>query len=421
MAEQLSTSNYEKHSRKMKEAIIKFNGDEVNPYLTSTHSLNTYSYKLGEKNPKYKAQIANGVQAATDFIGGKQHLKVSPYYISAEWIYKQTTPSPSATQHFMRWGSHIGVGIPTGHTVLSETKADNQAKLQIVRKIRKKQTSFQGGVFVGELARSAALIANPAQALRKGVGSYIRRLRKRGPSARRMTKRQTLSMVRDTWLEYQLGWAPLLSELDDAIKTLAESNILNERKWETVRSIGKDETYVKDYETQVPSASTPYFQVEKGTKSYVHVIYIACVSVGSYVTYNPRRIGFAPTNWAPTIWELIPYSFVVDYFTNIGDIISAATLCRSDIRWMVKTVRKGKEAKLTNWRPKTYTPNAYYAQPITAAIPGKLSVTNSSVTRAPYYGSLVPSLEINLPGSNTQWINVAALWDARRELQKWYR
>lgn len=397
----------------------KYSGDVAESYY-SYGNVSWLDWKSGGENPRWKQQIARGRQAATTFSGEQTTVRSTPFYLT-QFTYPKTTPSSFQSELVTKQGQIKPPTPPSAYSI-SLTKANNKAKEQLVRKVRKKQTTFQGGTFLGELGRSIALIRNPAQALRKGVGNHIRTLRRRGPQVHRMSRREVLTMVRDTWLEAQLGWAPLLSEVDDGIKAIAESRVLEDKKWEQVRAYGSEEIS----ETVNPNLNRtlggfPKWRVAHVQRTTAEVRYIACVDIGTYSAFSPRRMGLAPTNWLPTIWELIPYSFVVDYFSNIGDIISAASLAKSSIRWIVKTSRQTATAGYYNWRPVARGESSSYAYSIGSHLPSHCSHSVRYVDRIPYYGSLVPSLEISVPGTGTQWINTAALIDARRELQKWYR
>jgi hypothetical protein len=44
-------------------------------------------------------------------------------------------------------------------------------------------------------------------------------------------------------------------------------------------------------------------------------------------------LGFSWESFVPTVWELVPYSFILDYFTNIGDVLSAGLLVQSHLAW----------------------------------------------------------------------------------------
>lgn len=379
-----------------------------------------WSWRSGSNNPRYKIQIKYGKQAATSFDGELVTERSPYYYVSEDFVPKDGKDHPNWWNHKVSQGiKPLSPPDPTDYT--SVTSADNQAKARIVNKIRDAQTTFQGGVFLGELIESIALITNPGRALRNGVGDYISQLKKIGPRIRRLSRRRITEVVRDTWLEYQLGWAPLISEIDSAAEALANHNYMKDQHWKVVRAFGVDQHTIHDNGYQQAGNTYPYPQWRSHREYETMVRYIACVGVGSHRLTNWRRVGFAPTNWLPTIWELIPYSFVVDYFTNIGDIISAASLARSDIRWIVKTVRRKATRFYEPVEPLWLgnTPDRYSYPNVRLVRP--CEATRKSVSRNPYTGSLVPSLEFNLPGCSTQWLNVAALWDARRDLRKWYR
>lgn len=47
------------------------------------------------------------------------------------------------------------------------------------------------------------------------------------------------------------------------------------------------------------------------------------------------RMGLTIQEFVPTVWELIPYSFVVDYFTNIGDVVNYAY--SANLNWVYKS------------------------------------------------------------------------------------
>jgi hypothetical protein len=395
--------------------IVWKNGNENVTKYSNTRDYANYS--LGVKNPRWKDQIKRGQQAGTSFTGELYTVKATPFY-AVEFL-SDASPLESRS----RYGVTLPE-LPDNPYSLSETKANNQAKEKHVRKIVSKQTRFQGGTFLGELARTAALIANPASAIRKGVNQLhrrtVNRLKGYGRSVNRLPpikRRDLVNWARDTWLEYQLGWAPLLSEIDDGAKTLADMAYDNSDTFDTVRSIGTDkEVIISAPQLNRPAGGFPRWKVEKRITHEVTVRYISCIDVGLPTTYNFRNIGLTPDRWLPTVWELIPYSFVIDYFSNVGDIIQAASLARSTIRWTIKTVRKSTTIGYYSWRPEVHSTST-----LGSNFPGTSEITRRQVDRSIYDGHFVPTLEINLPRLGTQWLNIAGLLDARRELKSFYR
>jgi hypothetical protein len=124
-------------------------------------------------------------------------------------------------------------------------------------------------------------------------------------------KRANASDVSSVWLEYHFGWAPLVQDIDSAVKVLASNPPPLK-----VRASGRY-TEVIDYGNR-----NPYQHLYQG-------LYRCRVLIGAdcYVS-NPNlalatQLGLV--NPASVAWELIPFSFVVDWFTNVGSFLDSWT------------------------------------------------------------------------------------------------
>jgi hypothetical protein len=141
--------------------------------------------------------------------------------------------------------------------------------------------------------------------------------------------------------------------------------------------------------------------------------------------YITEKLGFSPDQWIPTLWELVPYSFVLDYFANIGDILYAANFPRSLIPWIMKTTVVESTSKFVDcsplWRHADQSgsnANATWTISRKLRSMGAASSFVKRVYRAPYQGSIIPDLEFSIPSSSTQWLNLAALFAGGRKVQK---
>lgn len=377
----------------------------------------------GSKNPNWREQVASGVSATTNMWGVRHNRR--PLRLTAAEVWNWNFPyNQNGWRTAVKWQRASMWHNFTNYdpSTISETKADNRAKTMYVRKIRDMQTTFQGGTFLGELAQTISLIRNPARGLRNGVNAFTRRALdpRRVRRIRNLSLRKRREELADMWLEAQFGWLPLINDLNDAAKALADANYAVPQSSIKLFGVGEHREKEEKSTTHV-GQTTPSATVHYQIDSVCEVKYLGAWDFSTYAL-TAQRIGLDPSSLAVTAWEIVPWSFLIDYFSNVGDVISALSLVRQGERWTCKTVRKRYELRvlaceanisslyhtlgnvsLTTWMPPSGTQNITY------------------VRRIPYTGgSLVPSLEFSLPTSPMQWLNIAALWAGRRNLRSVY-
>jgi hypothetical protein len=265
------------------------------------------------------------------------------------------------------------------------------------------------------------MLRDPGKSLRRGLDDYLKNVTKRS----RRAKRSSLNrIVSETWLEHAFGWQPFISD----IKSAGEG--LNRR---LNRFAGN---YTRIYATGVTDEAEFYAlgsdTVQPFLRIHSRVVDHRSASVRYYgqvrsVCENPIQadmtlFGANFREIIPTAWELIPYSFLVDYFSNIGDILDAWSLRKSDIAWAGRSIRLLAIRSWSEmpWISSTYTPSVVAGFVKWISREANVSFYRSvkrSIVRSNIIPAL-PSLQLEIPGFNSKWINMSALLFARNRTRR---
>jgi hypothetical protein len=119
----------------------------------------------------------------------------------------------------------------------------------------------------------------------------------------------------DVALEFEFGWAPLIGDIQSALTTVCQMAV--PPQW--VRAAGKGE--ISDTRIQTGAATNP-----KSRESWIgkaNVTVAACVLIDNPNLWLLNRLGLI--NPGTVAWDLVPWSFVVNMFANVNQLISSVT------------------------------------------------------------------------------------------------
>lgn len=394
----LTDSIYETNYSNGVEINHGFTGGGVQGNFTLSHT------RQGVSLPGWKEIIARGENATTPFSATQLALTS---YQPGLLTYTKRSLSGQLQKVAIQRGCAF---MPSGSGIfLGSTTANNQALKYAFQAVKNTRTSFQGGVFIGEAREAIRMIASPAKAFRKGLDEYFGTAVKR---ARRATRKAKPRILAETYLEYVMGWAPLFSDIASGIK--AYKALVDRVTINRVTRQGTEESV--DFivsNGQMYWGYAPLIYDLRRTTTVLVKYYIAMKTVQQGARANAEgaeRFGLIATEFVPAVWELIPWSFVVDYFTNIGDILNAVTTSTSDVAWICKVVRAEAiynwVAKVDDKRLKDDSPNLIVT---CTGFPGQWSSSNKTVVRSSVLSLPIPVFTVSVPSSPFQWVNLAAL------------
>lgn len=367
----------------------------------------------GFKQPGWRSVIRRKGNATTSASGSIEEM-IFPF---STGVMKRRLSFNGNIQRFVATGN-LGMNLKSSGEFLALTtsapisEVDNIALSKFLRACKGAQRQFSGGVFLGELRETMKLIRNPASALRSLITDYVGACRR---APRRLSPKQTLKHVSNQWLEYSFGMLPLVSDIRSGYNALERLYLNLPSKYVTAteqREFGSQTT-----EKRI-ALWAQYFPVT-----------IHCFVKGSYsrtwrgeVRLAQRDIGSAPSesfgatlrDFVPTVYELIPYSFLIDYFVNIGEILEAASFNTTDLIWNCSTGRTVSDSRIQidPRRPSEISDGELLDWSLDSS---EQVYKIKSFSRVTIPAGLIglPSLAFKVPGNWSKFLNIGALASLR--------
>jgi hypothetical protein len=361
----------------------------------------------GFKQPGWRQLILNGGNATTPASGTKQTFTdpiISGYCTIDNGSQKVKRTAIGAM------GALFGEDtfLPIDGIVPSE-EIDNRALVAFLKKCKAAQKKISSGVVLGELKETLHLIKKPASSLRELVTSYVSACRR---GTRGASPSATLRHLRSQWLEFSFGARPLVSDLNGGLEALLKhyydlpSAYVYQHSF-TPFSAHSDTIYHSLWSQFIPVFMDRITYRKYGRKIVGKVRLMTTGTVGPIV----ETLGLTLPDFFPTVYQLIPYSFLVDYFTNIGDILEAASFNRLDLIWHCD-VRYEKAVRTVSIKPNR--PSDLFGVPVVdySVSPSTWTQQFENFTRsADVLG--VPYLGTRIPGNWSQFLNIGALASLR--------
>lgn len=168
-----------------------------------------------------------------------------------------------------------------------------------------------------EIGESLSLIKDCIMIATRPLQSFAR-LKRRLMKRNKFSLEKLNQVLTDSWLQYRYAIMPEISTIEDSVKLLANKGFV----FKTSREL----TQLRPYSISLPSSLPDRYITS--TKS--GTLYIRATGKARFGNPSQRMFDQITFNPVQTAWELIPYSFVVDWFINVGDVISARSLELAD-------------------------------------------------------------------------------------------
>lgn len=368
--------------------------------------------RTGSQNPKWRDSVEKLREAGTAY----SRLNRMTYSVGKYKIRVDLARTRGLLNYYGESHDYSYIRLPAN--VVTSSKAYNTALGNFLTDINSAMSPFKGMVFLGELKETLKMLRSPASALRDGFSTFIQRARRHRRSRwSRQDIKDVNRILANSWLEYCYGWIPLMASIKDA----AEAYKALQDKVYTSFVSGQSQD---DFGGTTSTVFDPWplfcyiFKTSKeAMRDKVRFKGQVVHRFSGLDTLSAQRVaelsGFRLGEFLPTVWELLPYSFILDYFTNIGQVLNAVSALAANLAWR----------SCSRWTS-TSIEVSYRAD--TTRILNELGKLTTTVTESGVpsrcerlnYSRVIPDLKVpelvlHLPNNPWQWVNLLALFSAR--------
>lgn len=399
------------------------------PYQQAmTTDYRTYGYnRVGSHNPAYRRLIKQGLNASGTLTVTVSNAE-SEGFRTKVWRRKtadEKNPDYGVLGTFGHDGVFLNVNEPLGLTGHQGSSSSDEARRRAIsvfnQTTTRRRRQLQGVVVAGELGKTLKMVVGPGRAFRTAADRSIRRATKIAKRRTSMPKPDA-KFFSDIWLEMVFGWKPLIADIHDGAVAVARVATKDALEREQFRCHGQHEALVSTFNglhgpLGYDASSSALYRSTITTVDRSEFIlygrYTARLQGKDQLYSDARRLAeLSGLNWedvAPQVWELIPYSFLIDYFANVGDVIEGCANLYTSYDWveevLIRTTEEIRAFNIDSADLKTRYGGTYVTHDAPTTF---MRQSYRTVTRREAQYQLRPELSFRLP-VDMQWLNIAAL------------
>lgn len=305
----------------------------------------------GQSVPDWKSKVSRGDSAASPYSCEVTTLKLGkPILFRAPFVRKG---APYDSMYLAMDGYNHSMSNPEvmSHVPVNTLSAEAAALSKLYKKLQREFQHLNSPAVLAEFLDVIRQFGKPAEAIVDLTNRRLNRLAlaQRGLSGSTAFKKvRYAEVVASTWLEYAFGLAPLIEDTRKAAEALArweheDSEEVLRLRAKAVSRAGSTAPYIGSAAfSYSPIASVGHLTMDKALTEY-KVQYTVGLRGQIIADYGSNQrllqlLGFDPKNWIPAAWEAVPWSWLVDYFSNVQQILDAASTNTGRVGWISKAV-----------------------------------------------------------------------------------
>lgn len=340
--------------------------------INSDYSIGT-AIQIGSSNPLHRDQIARGLDATTNYSRREYELK-SHTLGKVDFLYR------SGSKLYRSFGYSSFLNLPSWSSLSAH--ADDSALRDIAlsrlkRRLADEVSQFQSIAPLAELREVRRLIRQIAGL---GLNALLAAAR-----AKRTGGRSVDKFLADTWLGFSFGAAPLVSSVGDLCGSIAEFLQRRDHLARFYGTAGKNWKAMSYLDSPGGSTAgvlfaslrTQYDVHARLSYRFISGVHFALESANDYSLGS--HFGLTAADVVPAAWELLPYSWLFDYFSTVGAYLDDVFVENPGFSTMYVVENRRFEAEIRS--RSTYVPPATASVSLNLPCDGVVRVVDFSRTR----------------------------------------
>jgi len=303
-------------------------------------------------------------------------------------------------------GAAQGVSAKPSPSSASQADADNKARSKLLSSYINATNSWRGGNFLAEVGETIHMLRHPIVSLFGHTEHFVQGVHKLRGIKSPSEYRKKLGNI---WLAYSFGWKPLFEDIRDANKALAKLAADPPHDSFPISGRGHSDGILAHsiFEWGGPPGMVGDYNAETYLLSKSDVRYYgAIIGKPASLSTVADTFGVSPYDVVPAVWEAVPWSFLVDYFVNVQEVLDSMRYCGASLGWLMCGVRN--ITKKTTFLTGLHAPLPANTFESVSVSPEVWTITD--VTRVPVNSLPYPSFHFKMPGiGSLKWVNISAL------------
>lgn len=325
------------------------------PYRVNTADEEKFLSRVATSNPDWRVKIAKGLDASSYyFVNGGQYQCIRPLKARAYYHWYQVTNPPN---YYDRWidftSNRIAGSVPS---TLGRT--DSAVRDRALARLKSKISNYKGDknvlTPVAELRELRGLIRGVAEQTGQVLVNLIN-------LQRRYRGKELLKRASNAWLTWGFGIAPTLSDIRQTSASITAflqrqdvcvrlvGSATGTQKWITDNQPGQDYLYPG---CDVVVHSRGEFFATIGYK-FIAGCEFKLAAGNNYDALSHFHLDIG--GLVSALWELKAYSWVVDYFTTVGDFLDDVFVASGSATKFVVEDRRCQTLGLITLTPKPWS------------------------------------------------------------------